>query len=132
MSELEFITAVLQRADCLLLLDVNNIYVNSVNHGYDADEFLRGLPGEHIAYGHIAGHHRRALDLLVDTHGETVDERVWQLLDSAYQYFGIFPTVLERDFNLPPLKALVEEARRIQTLHSAHTTAAVARSGDHA
>ena len=118
MGELEFITAVLEKADCLLLLDVNNVYVNSVNHGYDAVQFLRGLPGERIAYGHTAGHLVRAPDLIIDTHGETVDERVWQLLELAYQHFGVFPTVLERDFNLPPLAVLVQEARRIASLQA--------------
>ena len=120
MSELEFINAVLERADCLLLLDVNNIYVNSVNHGYDADAFLRGLPGERIAYGHIAGHHQRTPALLVDTHGQTIIEPVWQLLATAYARFGVFPTLLERDFNLPPLAELVHEAGRIQRLQQAH------------
>ncbi len=131
MSELEFITSVLERADCLLLLDVNNIYVNSVNHGYDAEAFLRGLPGDRIAYGHTAGHLKRAPDLIIDSHGETVDERVWQLLDLAYRHFGVFPTVLERDFNLPPLTALLDEARRIETLQHSHPAPHTPRSARH-
>lgn len=131
MSELEFISAIVERADCLLLLDVNNIYVNSINHGYDAEQFLRGVPGERIAYGHTAGHHRRAGDLIIDTHGEAVDERVWQLLDLAYQHFGVFPTVLERDFNLPPLMELVDEARRIQRLQRKHGAAPAGREVRH-
>ena len=132
MSELEFITAVLERADCLLLIDLNNIYVNSINHAYDAEAFLRGLPGERIAYGHIAGHHQRAPDLLVDSHGEAVIEPVWRLLASAYQQFGVFPTLLERDCNLPPLVELLSEAGRIQRLQQAHLDTASSRGAGHA
>ena len=113
MSELEFINAVLEEADCDLLLDVNNVYVNSVNHGYDAEGFLRGLPGERIAYGHIAGHYNEAEDLIIDTHGADVIDPVWALLDAAYAHFGVFPVLLERDFNLPPLAGLLEEVAQI-------------------
>ncbi len=131
MSELEFLCEVLARADCLLLLDVNNIYVNSVNHGYDPQQFLRQLPGERIAYGHIAGHQQRAPDLIVDTHGEPVIDAVWSLLDCAYENFGVFPTVLERDFNLPPLAELLGEARHIADLQLAHGRTAAARGAQH-
>jgi len=131
MSELEFINAVLARADCLLLLDVNNIYVNSVNHGYDAEQFLRGLPGDRIAYAHTAGHLARAPDLVIDTHGEAVDERVWQLLATAYRQFGVFPTMLERDFNLPPLPELLSEARRIATLQASCLVTPTSRSAQY-
>ena len=116
MSEIEFINAVLEGADCDLLLDVNNIYVNSINHGYDAVEYLRNLPGHRIAYGHIAGHYNEAEDLIVDTHGADVIENVWQLLDRAYETYGVFPTLLERDFNLPPVEELMAEVGRISTL----------------
>lgn len=116
MSEIEFTNAVLKGADCRLLLDVNNIYVNSINHGYDAETFLKSLPSERIAYGHIAGHYNEADDLIVDTHGADVIEPVWQLLAKAYQYHGVFPTLLERDFNLPPMRELVGEVSRIQEL----------------
>jgi uncharacterized protein (UPF0276 family) len=114
LSELDFIRAVLQEADCDLLLDVNNIYVNSVNHRYDAVDFLQGLPGERIAYGHIAGHFNEAEDLIVDTHGADVIADVWDLLDRAYDTFGVFPTLLERDFNLPPVEELVGELGQIR------------------
>ena len=116
LSELEFINAVLQEADCDLLLDVNNIYVNSVNHGYRAEEFLLGLPGERIAYGHIAGHFNEAEDLIVDTHAAEVIPAVWQLLQRAYEHFGVFPTLLERDFNIPPVDELLQEVNRISGL----------------
>jgi len=126
-SELEFIRLVLDEADCDLLLDVNNIYVNSVNHGYDATRFLRALPASRIAYAHIAGHHQEAADLIIDTHGAAVIEPVWALLDVAYTEFGVFPTLLERDFNLPPLATLVREMGRIGEAQHAATTVAGGR-----
>lgn len=123
MSEIEFINAVLERADCQLLLDVNNIYVNSINHHYDPVEFLYALPGERIAYAHIAGHYEEAEDLRVDTHGADVIDPVWDLLDKAYTRFGIFPTLLERDFNIPPLEQLLAEVETITTIQQRHVPA---------
>lgn len=116
LSEIEFINAVLKEADCDLLLDANNIYVNSVNHRYDPIDFLQALPGERIAYGHIAGHYNEAEDLIVDTHGAAVISNVWDILDKAYETFGVFPTLLERDFNIPAIEELFEEVNQIQTL----------------
>lgn len=116
MSELEFTNEILSQADCMLLLDVNNIYVNSVNHGYDSETFLTGLPTKRIAYGHVAGHYTEAEDLLVDTHGAPVIDPVWQLLDKAYQHHGVFPTLLERDFNIPAMAELLEEMDIIRQL----------------
>lgn len=113
MQEIDFINAVLSKADCGLLIDINNIYVNSVNHGYDPVEFMKGLPAERIAYAHIAGHYNEAEDLIVDTHGADVIDTVWDLLDKAYEHFGIFPTLLERDFNIPPVADLLKEVDRI-------------------
>ena len=116
MSELEFITGVIERADCDLLLDVNNIYVNSTNFGYDAEEFLDGLPGDRAVYIHIAGHSVRGADLRIDTHGADVVEPVWALLERAYSRFGVIPTLLERDFNFPPVPALLAEIARIRSI----------------
>jgi uncharacterized protein (UPF0276 family) len=116
MSESEFFNAVVTEADCDVLIDINNIYVNSVNHGYDAENFLRAMPGERIAYAHIAGHYVEAEDFLVDTHGAPVIDPVWQLLDKAYQLFGVFPTLLERDFNLPSLEELLKEVDTIANI----------------
>lgn len=113
MNEVEFINAVITEADCLLHLDINNIYVNSVNFGFDPHAFLRDIPGERIVYGHMAGHYQQAPDLLVDTHGENVIEPVWALLADAYALFGTFPTLLERDSNIPPLETLMLELNRI-------------------
>jgi len=118
LEEIEFLNAVVEEADCDLLLDVNNIYVNSVNHGYDADAFLSAIPGHRIAYAHIAGYYVEAADFLVDTHGATVIDRVWRLLSAAYETFGVFPTLLERDFNIPPLSELLPEVQRIRTLQA--------------
>ena len=126
MSEAEFINAVIREADCDLLLDVNNIYVNSINHRYDAAAFLKALPGERTTYIHVAGHYVEAHDLRVDTHGSDVIDDVWQLLGLAYQTFGVLPTLLERDFNIPPLGDLVREVEhiaRIQDQHRRHDNA---------
>ena len=113
MSEIEFINAVLDEADCGLLLDVNNIYVNSINHRYDPIEFLKQLPAERIRYAHIAGHYNEADDLIVDTHGADVIDPVWTILQNAYQHFGVFPTLLERDFNIPAVPELLLEVKQI-------------------
>jgi uncharacterized protein (UPF0276 family) len=113
LSEVEFIQAVLDEADCLLHLDVNNIYVNSVNHRYSAEDYLDAMPGERIAYLHVAGHYVEAEDLLVDTHGADVIDPVWTLLERTYERFGVIPTLLERDFNIPPLPELLKEVDTI-------------------
>jgi uncharacterized protein len=119
-SETEFLTAVLKAADCDLLLDVNNVYVNSVNHGYPAEEFLRALPADRIAYLHIAGHHQESPELLIDTHGTPVIPPVWSLLDCCYERFGVLPTLVERDFNIPPLVNLLAEIQAIRALQARH------------
>lgn len=116
MSEIDFINSVLEKADCGLLLDVNNIYVNSINHRYDAEEFLTQLPGERVVYVHVAGHYVEAEDLRVDTHGSDVIDPVWQLLDKAYEHFGVMPTLLERDFNIPPVNELLAEVAQIKEM----------------
>ena len=118
MTEIEFLNAVLEEADCNLLLDINNIYVNSVNHRYDPIEFMKNLPAERITYAHIAGHYNEADDLIVDTHGADVIDTVWGLLDKAYEHFGVFPTLLERDFNIPPIPELLTEVDKIVAAQS--------------
>lgn len=120
MTELEFLRAVIERADCDLLLDVNNIWVNSINHGYDAAAFLDGLPLERVRYVHVAGHYVEAEDLRVDTHGAEVIDPVWALLERAYARIGPVPTLLERDFNIPPLPVLMGELQRIRELQAVH------------
>lgn len=129
MSELEFVNAVLEEADCGLLLDVNNAWVNSINHDYDPKEFIAGLPGERIMYVHVAGHYDEAEDLKVDTHGSDVIDPVWDLLGFAYQQFGVLPTMLERDFNLPPLPQLLGEVGEIRRLQEAAGGLSVSEAG---
>jgi len=121
MEEIEFIRAVLAEADCDLLLDVNNLYVNSVNHGYDAVRFLTALPAARVRYIHVAGHRREAPDLLVDTHGAAVVDPVWALLEAAYAHCGVVPTLLERDFEIPPLPELLTEIDHVERLQQAWT-----------
>ena len=119
MGEAAFLAAVLEEADCSLLLDVNNIEVNAANHGYDAAAFLAAIPAERVRYLHVAGHEKRAPDLRIDTHGQPVSATAWQLLARAYARFGALPTVLERDFNIPPLPQLCRELARVQRLQAA-------------
>ncbi len=116
MPEVDFVNAVLEEADCDLMLDINNIVVNSVNHGYDPHDYMLRMPAERIRYFHIAGHYAEAEDLRVDTHGAAVDNQAWALLADAYAHFGPVPTLLERDFNFPPMEELIGEVRRIKEL----------------
>ena len=120
MPEVDFINAVLEAGDCHLLLDVNNIYVNAINHGYDAHAFLEAMPSKRVSGYHIAGHFDEADDLKIDTHGAAVKDDVWDLLDDAYRTHGIKPTLLERDFNYPAWEELVGELTRIRTLQERH------------
>jgi uncharacterized protein len=118
MTEIEFLNAVLTEADCDLHLDINNIYVNSVNFGFDAAQFLRQIPKQKIVYSHIAGHYQQSTNLLIDTHGADVVDPVWALLQDAYTLFGAFPTLLERDNNIPPLPKLMREVNKIADYQS--------------
>lgn len=119
MTELDFFNTVVAEADCDILLDINNIYVNSVNHGYDAETFLRAIPAQRIAYAHIAGHYVQDENFLVDTHGAEVIDPVWRLLAKAYEWFGVFPTLLERDFNIPEVAELLLEVNTIKHIQNA-------------
>ncbi|WP_449446056.1 HvfB family MNIO-type RiPP peptide maturase [Thermomonas brevis] len=118
LDEIDFIRAVLAEADCDLLLDVNNVFVNAINHGYDARAFIDAMPGERIASVHVAGHFDEADDLKIDTHGAAVKDDVWALLAHAYASHGLRPTLLERDFNFPPLPTLLAEVERIRALQA--------------
>ena len=121
MTETEFVNTVIEQADCLLHLDVNNIYVNSINHSYDAEKYLSTMPGDRIAYIHVAGHYNEAEDLIVDTHGADVIDPVWNLLEKTYERFGVIPTLLERDFNIPPINELLLEVDKISELQQKWT-----------
>ncbi|GAB3091144.1 HvfB family MNIO-type RiPP peptide maturase [Lysobacter terrae] len=132
MREIDFINAVLTEADCDLLLDVNNIYVNAINHRYDAEDFLARLPTQRVAYIHVAGHYDEAEDLKVDTHGAPVKDAVWKLLGSAYARIGARPTLLERDFNIPPYAELLGELGTVRAVMDAHTGAPIETQSRHA
>ena len=120
MGESEFISAVVEQADCWLHLDVNNIYVNSRNFGFDPEACLRALPLDRTCYVHVAGHYVEDDGLVIDTHGSAVIDPVWQLLHSAYQQMGrIAPTCLERDFNIPELATLTQEVAQIARVQQA-------------
>ena len=128
MPEADFVKAVLEEADCDLMLDINNIVVNSINHRYDPHDYMLQMPADRIRYFHIAGHLAEAEDLRVDTHGSAVDDQAWGLLADAYAHFGPVPTLLERDFNFPPMAELIGEVRRIKELQQ-HAKPAEAANG---
>ncbi len=115
MSEWEFLREIAVRADCLILLDINNIYVSSVNHEFDPLTYLDAIPADRVWQFHLAGH-RNLGDYLIDTHDEPVIDPVWQLYTRAVQRFGRVSTMIERDDNIPPLTELLAEldhARRL-------------------
>ena len=120
MTESDFIRTVVEEADCLLHLDVNNLWVNSRNFGFDPREALRDLPLDRTCYIHVAGHDVEADGLCVDTHGAPVIDPVWQLLVDVYRWIGPVPTCLERDTNIPALTNLTDEVRTIASLQLNH------------
>lgn len=126
LDEASFISAVVGESGCELLLDVNNVYVNSINHRYDPIEFIDALPLDRVRYLHIAGHYDEADDLKVDTHGTDVIEPVWALLDTVYDRLGPVPTLLERDFNFPSLDSLLAEIECIRAAQARSTLSGVA------
>lgn len=111
-QELDFLLDVLRRADCLLLLDINNVFCNSHNHSQDPLQFLDGVPPERVAYLHLAGHRMRPDGVIIDSHGAPVPQAVWELLDHAYERLGPVPTLVERDSQIPPLEELLGEVER--------------------
>jgi uncharacterized protein (UPF0276 family) len=115
MTEWEFLSEVARRADCLLLLDVNNVYVSSVNHGFDPLTYLRGIPPERVQQFHLAGHRRQG-DLLIDTHDQPVCEAVWTLYGAALERFGSRATMIERDDDIPELPVLLQELDRARSI----------------
>lgn len=115
MGEAEFIVELLKRSDCLLLLDVNNVYVSSVNHGFSAEAFIDAMPAERVVQIHLAGHERQG-DHLIDTHDAPVCEAVWALYRHAAQRFGPVPTMIERDDHIPALGELVAELDRARAV----------------
>ena len=115
MSEWEFLNTLAERADCLILLDINNIYVSGRNHAFDPAEYLHGISPSRVQQFHIAGHDDQD-DLVIDTHDSPVIEPVWQLLAHAYARFGQVSTMIERDAHVPPLTTLLEELTRAREI----------------
>ena len=118
MTEWEFLREVAERDDCRLLLVVNNVYVSSVNHGFDPMAYLRGIPVERVQQFHLAGH-RNMGDYLIDTHDEPVCEAVWRLFHAAVERFGPLSTMIERDDNIPALDVLLAELDRARSIATA-------------
>lgn len=115
LSEWDFLRTVAEEADCLILLDVNNIYVSSINHEFDPRDYLAAIPAERVQQMHLAGHQNHG-DYLIDTHDHPVSDPVWALYADAVRRFGCVSTMIERDANIPPLGELLEElaaARRV-------------------
>jgi uncharacterized protein (UPF0276 family) len=118
MSEAEFISAIVNESGCNMLLDVNNVYVNSFNHQYDPKEFLSQLPLDKVAYIHMAGHEQVSDTLIIDTHGQAVIDPVFELFDHAIGLVKPVPVLLERDFNIPELTELQGEIDRLNSIIS--------------
>ncbi|HUA88737.1 MAG TPA: DUF692 domain-containing protein [Steroidobacteraceae bacterium] len=115
LTEWEFLSEIARRADCLILLDVNNIYVSAVNHGFDPLSYLDGIPGERVQQIHLAGHENHG-DYLIDTHDHPVPDPVWELYAQALRRFGPIATMIERDDHIPPLAELTAELDRARAL----------------
>jgi len=125
MSEWEFISLICHKADCLLLLDVNNIYVSSFNHGYDPKEFIDGIPAHCVQQLHLAGHHNHG-DYIIDTHDAPVIDEVWGLYDYTLSKLGMVSTMIERDDHIPELSELVAELDLARKLVASHAEASAA------
>ena len=115
LSEWDFLSEISKRADCLLLFDVNNIYVSSVNHGFDPLDYLNGIPAARVQQFHLAGHEDHGR-YIIDTHDQPVPDPVWELYAQALRRFGPVSTMIERDDNIPPLAELVDELERARRI----------------
>jgi len=124
MEESDFLLEVLERADAKLLLDVNNVFVNSRNHGFDARAYLDRIPVERVVQIHVAGHMTRKDGLIIDTHGESIRQEVYDLLDHTLRRTGPVPVLLERDQNFPPWEELVAEVKQLDAIYRSATAAA--------
>lgn len=118
MDEATFIKSIIGESDCNLLLDVNNVYVNAFNHGYDAKKFIESLPLDKVAYIHMAGHEKKSADLIIDSHGTPIIDPVFELFEWTIARVKPVPVLLERDFNLPKLFELEEELFRLDSIMS--------------
>jgi len=120
MDEIEFVSEIVDRADCNLLLDVNNVYVNAFNHNYDAKEFIGKLPLERVAYIHMAGHEQVEPDLIIDTHGQPIIDPVYELFEWTIQKMDPVPVLLERDYNFEDLEQIQGELTKIRSILIRH------------
>ncbi len=118
MTEWEFMTEVVQRADCYILLDINNIYVNAQNHGFDATHYLEGIPVERVKQFHLAGYEDQQTHLL-DTHSRAVSEPVWNLYQKALVRFGAVPALIEWDSDIPEFSTLLAQAHQAESYQQA-------------
>ncbi len=116
MKEEDFISAIIQESGAWLLLDVNNVYVNSVNHGFDTQAYLKRLPLDRIAYVHIAGHRQKRKNFILDTHASEIVTPVWKLLEETASKVEIPAIMIERDGNIPPLEDLIRELNQVRRL----------------
>lgn len=120
MEESEFLSEILTRSGCNLLLDVNNVYVNGFNHGYDPKSFIEKLPLEKVVYIHMAGHEKRDEDLIIDTHGDPIIDPVYELFEWTIQRLNPVPVLLERDFNFDNFDQIMSEVNHLQHLTEKH------------
>jgi uncharacterized protein (UPF0276 family) len=119
MTEWEFLTAVVEKADCYLLLDVNNIYVSSYNHHFDPLEYLNGIPAERVWQHHLAGHQNTG-NLIIDTHDHPIIDPVWELYEKTAELLGPVSTMIERDANIPPLSEVIDELNQARAIAAPH------------
>lgn len=115
MSEWEFLCAVAERADCLILLDINNIYVSAYNHNFDPYRYLQAIPAERVYQFHLAGHSHED-NLIIDTHDHPIADPVFELYAAAVQQFGRVSTMIERDDHIPPLAELLDELEQVRRI----------------
>ena len=120
MPEVEFINRIVEKSQCGLLLDVNNVYVNAFNHKYDAKQFINELLLSSVRYIHMAGHEQVAEDLIIDTHGQDIIDPVYDLFEFAVQKTTQVPVLLERDFNIPDLAVLQHELSNLRRIADRH------------
>ncbi|NOY51619.1 MAG: DUF692 domain-containing protein [Chlorobi bacterium] len=112
-----FVKQIVEQADCNLLLDVNNVYVNSFNHKYDAEKYIDAMPLDKVRYIHMAGHHKISDELIIDTHGEAIIHPVYELFDYTLSKMDRnVPVLLERDFNFPEMEELQSEMKNLRNI----------------
>lgn len=116
MDEATFIRSIVEESGCNLLLDVNNVYVNAFNHNYDATAFIDALPLDKVAYVHMAGHTQVSEDTIIDTHGEAIIEKVYELYTATLPKLKEVPVLLERDFNFPEMSEILDEMKTLDQI----------------